>query len=199
MFTKNIKDFKNASYIFLTILSTAEAGTINSHSQEYLNHSVKGRRLEVPYEKERLIDMLEKKVDLLFENYDTQKDEIQRDIKSPVMDMNRENYNYLKNKVINKYEKERAELARFRTSLSKSPEKLTLSTQARGFVDLSRQLKQKLEEEEKDLQKTAELTINVGSSLLETVIEHKANNSTKKVLLDMLDKAKKGILNFFKQ
>jgi hypothetical protein len=91
MFTRNIKGLKKASYILLTLLSSAQARTLTSLSEEYIDQPVVGGSIKVPYEKESFIDSLEKRFKPLFEEYDIQEDEVQRDIQSPAMDANKEN------------------------------------------------------------------------------------------------------------
>lgn len=201
MITKKIKDLKKASYILLTMLSSAEAGPTISLSRDYIDQPVVGGSIKVPYEKESLIDTLEKRVKLLFEDYDTQEDEAQKDIQSPAMDVNEERYARLKSKIIDKYERDRPELTRFRTSSSKKngTSIVSLEKASQDFAKSVEQLRIKLEQDNKNLQESVETAVNVGSSLLEGVIDNKASDPAKKLLLVMLDKAKREVFNFLRQ
>ena len=201
MFTRNIKDFKNASYIFLILLSIAEASDTAPLPNEYIDQPVIGGSIEVPYGKESFIDSLEKRVKLLFEDYNAREDEAQRDIQSPAMDANQERYTRLKNNIIDKYEKDRPELARFKTSSSRKNGKsvLELEKASREFATQAEQARQRSEKEDEEIQKVGETTVNVAHSLLEAVIDTKVNDPAKNVLLGALNNAKEGILSFFKQ
>jgi len=201
MFTKNIKDFKNASYIFLILLSIAGASDTAPLPNGYINQAVVGGSIEVPYGKESFIDSLEKRVKLLFEDYNTREDEAQRDIQAPPMDASQEKYTRLKNNIIDKYEKDRPELARFKTPSSRKNGKSVseLEKASREFATQAEQARQRSEKEDEEIQKVGETTVNVAHSLLEAVIDTKVNDPAKNVLLGALNNAKEGILSFFKQ
>ena len=201
MFTKNIKGLKKASYLLLTLLSSAQAETITSLSEEYIDQPVVRGSIKVPYEKESFIDSLEKRFKPLFEEYDTREDEVQRDIQSPAMDINKDRYTHLKNKIIDKYEKDRRELARFRAPTARRNGKsaLELEKATREFATRAEQARQRSKKENEEIQKVGETTVNVGHSILEAVIDNKVNDPAKNVLLGALNNAKEGILSFFKK
>ncbi|MBW8308783.1 MAG: hypothetical protein K0M45_03965 [Candidatus Paracaedibacteraceae bacterium] len=175
MFTKNIKDFKNVSYIFLTLLSIAKASDTASLQNEYINYPVAGGSTEVPYE---------------------------RDIQSSGIDINKDRYTRLKNKIIDKYEKDRPELARFRAPTSRRNGKsaLELEKASQEFATHAEHARQRSEQENEDIQKAGETAVNVGHSVVAAVIDNKvSDHAVKKVLLDTLNDAKEGILNFFRK
>ncbi len=88
MVTENVKGFKKVSYFCLTLFSAVAPATAetNAHLRDYMERSG-GQEFSLV---RKNIDSLEKRPVLLYEGYNTHKDEVQKDLKSPRMGRHRE-------------------------------------------------------------------------------------------------------------
>lgn len=203
MITKNMKAIKKVSYYGLTLFSTVltlAAPAAEFCSKDFVDHPVKGGTMKIPRQPANPFDFLEKEIKLLFGDHGTNKNEVEIDLQSPAMDTNKERYAFVKNKIIDKYEKDRPELARFRTHSLERNKQPTLVKDTIILGTTAKRLKQKFEQDNKDLQETGETAVNIGYSLLEEGIHNNVNNPViKELLLNGLYKAQEEFLNFFKQ
>ena len=198
MFTQNITGFKKVSYFCLTLFSTAlplAAPAAESLSRDFVDHPVKGGAVRVPQQPESLLDFLERGIDDLFKGYNTKEDEIQRDLKSPPMDNHRQRYSDLKNKVIDKYEKERPELARFREPTKQEPKASNLLSAAEAFRLKAEELRKAEEAKNRKYQKDEETLVKGIFYGAKAVIDNKVKDpEAKGFFLDLIDDAKEQAL-----
>ena len=203
MFKKNIKGIKKVSYLCLTLFSTAlsfTAPAAESLSRDYVDHPVKGGTVRVPQQPESLFGFLERGLDDLFKGYNTKDDELQRDLKSPQMDSHQERYNNLKNNIIDKYEKDRPELARFRKPVKQEPKAPNLLSSAEAFRLKAEELRKVKEEENKKYQKAGEILFNGTSYGAKAIIDNKIEGAQAKgFFFGLIDSAKEQALEFLNQ
>lgn len=189
MDTKKINQFKKVSYFCLTLLSAALPLTteaMDSLLRDDVERSTARRSEIVPQQSESLFD----KFRLLFQSDDTGEDESQGD--DP-----RQRYTDLKNKVIDKYEKERPGLARFREPIKREEKSSNLVSESKDFLGGARKLREAMEQENEDLKKGGETAIKALGYAGEAILDDKVKDpEAKGFFLNLLDKAKDQALSF---
>lgn len=202
MITKNIKGFKKVSYNCLTLFSTVltlAAPAAESFSKDFVDYPAKGGTVRIPQQPESILDSLERRIKLLFEDYDTKEDETQRDLKSPPMDDHRQRYYDSKNKFIDRYEKERPQLARFRESPKQEIGASNLLSSAKAFDQSTKKLLGTMEAENQQYQKAGETLLNGAAYGAKAIIDNKVEDAEAKgFFFDLIDSTKKQALEFFK-
>lgn len=203
MITKKIKEFKKVSYFCLTLFSTvlpSSTEAADSLSRDNVDHPVIGGSIRVPRQKESVLDSLEKKVRLLFEDYDTKDNDVERNFKSPPMDNHRQQYRDLHNSIVDKYTKQNPEFVRRRLPPKQENEASNLVSASEEFLRKARELREAQELENKKLQKVGETIVKSTAYGLKAVVDNKVEDpEAKGFFLDLLDKAKEQVLNLFIQ
>ena len=135
----------------------------------------------------------------MFEDYDTRKDGVQRDLQSPPMDDHRQQYQDLHNKMVDKYAKQNPELVRHRLATTQGKETSSLVSASEEFLRHARELKEAQEQENRKLQKVGETAVNAAAYGLKAVVDNKVEDpEAKSFFLDLLDKAKEQAFNLFR-
>lgn len=163
MSTKNKKVIKKLIYIGLSLYTT-----ISSEARANAgDHPLEREKLDFPLSRKNLVEEMEKKPKLLFEEYEiNSEDETQKDLKLPPMGERERRYAKIKNKIIDKYEKEKPELARFRNSPAAKHHGQTLEEASREFMNICAGFRQEKEEEYKEIAEEEETWKNLLLSLI---------------------------------
>lgn len=134
----------------------------------------------------------------MFKGYNTKDDEIQRDLESPQMDSNQKRYNNLKSNIIDKYEKERPELARFKESAKQEPKASNLFTSTEAFCSKAEELRKAKEEENRNYQKVQETLVKGTFYGAKAIVDNTVEDPEGKgFFFDLIDNAKEQALGFF--
>jgi len=192
MITKKINKIKKVSYFCLTLFSTALPSTteaMDSFFREDVGRSTARRNVIVPQQNESLLD----KFMLLFQSDDANEDESQVDDHS-------QRYSDLKNKIIDKYEKDRPELSRFRKPIKQKEKSSNLVSTSKDFRDVTGRLGKTIKQENEDLKTLEETIIKAAGYVGKEILDDKIKDpESKSFFLELLDKGQEQVLNFINQ
>lgn len=197
MIKTKIKRLKKASFFCLSLLSSTLPSTAQeapSSLRDRVDQPVIGGNVRVPAQPESILDSLEKRVRLLFENDDTREDQGE----NPPVDPQGQSYRDTHSRMIEKYKDQIPGIEKHKLPPISEGRKPNLGTGAHEFFDSTQKLREQSEKREAELKKESEIAVEGASLIGKTLINNQVQDErAKDFFLGLLDKAKERALKLF--
>ena len=208
MITQKKQALKRFTYICLSLSSitlSSEAQARKGSLKDWIDHPVNGGGyISVPRLGKNIADELEASNLMgpgskIFKRSEVT---IKRDLSSSprgeIKQCRAHTYSELKNEVIDKYEKQRTELERFRNSSKSKNQSPGLAAQTKQFGLVTGALEKEMEEYDKEVSDYGKTAVKIADTMAETAIKNGIKDKEgKSILIKLKENIKEELLKFF--